>query len=180
MKPIKQTVLTDRDANPPVIGNCFQACVASLLELPICEVPHFCDCNSWPMNFHRWLEARGLTSVQFSQQDLDGRSGFWGYHIIAGPSPRHGRHGVIGYNGEIVFDPHPSNEGLLPGDWAYTFIFEKRRKSTTGLIPQERAQAISLANRVLDRPGEDPDSDLSMLSRQFLRAIERERNQVDA
>ena len=34
--------------------------------------------------------------------------------------------------------------------------------------------AIWLANRALDDPTEDPDSDLCIVSRQLLRAIERE------
>ena len=37
----------------------------------------------------------------------------------------------------------------------------------------EEEHAIWLANRALDNPIEDPDSDLSIVSRQFLRAIER-------
>jgi hypothetical protein len=36
----------------------------------------------------------------------------------------------------------------------------------------ERDDAIALANKVLDTPNRDPDDDLSMMSRQFLRAIE--------
>ena len=35
--------------------------------------------------------------------------------------------------------------------------------------------AIWLANRALDNPTEDPDSDLCIVSRQFLRMIEREK-----
>lgn len=127
MTPLKQTILADRNAEPRVVGNCFQACVASLLDLSMHEVPHFFDdFEHWPMNFHRWLDARGLTSVQFSEADLDARPSFWGHHIITGPSPRGGRHGVIGLNGSIAFDPHPSNDGLLLGDWAFTFIFPRR------------------------------------------------------
>lgn len=40
---------------------------------------------------------------------------------------------------------------------------------------QERADAIKLAERVLDRPNADPDDDLAVLARQFLKAIEYER-----
>lgn len=40
--------------------------------------------------------------------------------------------------------------------------------------PSERAQAVTLATLVLDRPNADPDDDLAILSRQFLRALERE------
>lgn len=37
----------------------------------------------------------------------------------------------------------------------------------------ERDEAIALANRVLDRVNADPDDDLALLSRRFLREIER-------
>jgi hypothetical protein len=37
----------------------------------------------------------------------------------------------------------------------------------------EKEQAITLANRVLDRTGADPDDDLAVLARQLLRALER-------
>jgi hypothetical protein len=42
------------------------------------------------------------------------------------------------------------------------------------LARSEKDDAIALANRVLDeRPSADPDDDLAMLARQFLRALER-------
>jgi hypothetical protein len=37
----------------------------------------------------------------------------------------------------------------------------------------EKDEAILLANKVLDRPSGDPDDDLAVLARQFLRALER-------
>lgn len=39
-------------------------------------------------------------------------------------------------------------------------------------MSSEYEDTILLANRVLDRPGGDPDDDLAMLARQFLRAVE--------
>lgn len=36
----------------------------------------------------------------------------------------------------------------------------------------EKERAIVIANRLLDEPGADPDSDLLLLSRQLLRALE--------
>ena len=44
----------------------------------------------------------------------------------------------------------------------------------------ELRDAVALANRMLDRVNADPDDDVAMLSRQFLRAIERERRLVEA
>lgn len=38
----------------------------------------------------------------------------------------------------------------------------------------EREEAIALAKRILDRPHADPDDDLAILARQFLRTRERE------
>lgn len=37
----------------------------------------------------------------------------------------------------------------------------------------EIQEAIKLANKVLETPNRDPDDDLSIMSRQFLRALER-------
>ena len=51
---------------------------------------------------------------------------------------------------------------LMSSDAAPGGMAEKR--------PTETEQAIALADRVLDRPYSDPDDDLAVLSRQFLRA----------
>ena len=42
-----------------------------------------------------------------------------------------------------------------------------------GVHKTEYEKAVVLANRLLDEPYSDPDDDLRMLSRQFLRQIER-------
>lgn len=39
---------------------------------------------------------------------------------------------------------------------------------------REFDHAIKLAHKVLDRPSGDPDDDLAVLARQFLRSVERE------
>lgn len=38
---------------------------------------------------------------------------------------------------------------------------------------REFDDAVKLAHRVLDRPSGDPDDDLAVLARQFLRSVER-------
>lgn len=40
------------------------------------------------------------------------------------------------------------------------------------MTESEKDYAIKLANRILDRPYGDPDDDLAVLSRQFLRSLE--------
>ena len=127
MIPIKQTIFSDRDNG--IVGNCWQACVASLLDMNLESVPHFCDYPSWPENYHKWLYAKDLVSIDFVCNN-DYQLCHLGYHIISGTSPRDRSilHGVIGLNGEICFDPHPENTGLLePEKWTYTVIFPVRK-----------------------------------------------------
>ena len=127
MTPIKQTIFSDKKNG--IVGNCWQACVASLLDLRLEDVPHFCNSNSWPENYHKWLYDKNLVSIDFTINN-DYQLCYLGYHIIVGHSPRHAGilHGVIGLNGEICFDVHPDNTGLLEsGRYTYTIIFPIRK-----------------------------------------------------
>jgi hypothetical protein len=47
-------------------------------------------------------------------------------------------------------------------------------------IVGERDRAVTLANRVLDNTGLDPDSDIVVLARQLLRAAEDDPRKVDS
>ena len=126
MIPIKQDILHTEG----VCGNCFQACIASLLERPLEEVPHFCADNNWPLNFFEWLNEQGLfwLEVSFAAHGIDARADYMGHCVISGPSPRGDfQHSVIGLNGEYVFDPHPDNTGLRGDlrDWQFGFIVKR-------------------------------------------------------
>ena len=47
-------------------GNCFQACVASILELTLNEVPHFCRDygKDWVWQTGKWLQKWGLNIIK--------------------------------------------------------------------------------------------------------------------
>ena len=102
-------------------GNCLQACVASLLDLDLEEVPHFSSYGElWYQKFVDWGLKRG-----FYVLTIDSMPPPEVYAIMGGPSPRGGcSHAVIsGPNNEIVHDPHPEGGGLAPGPrWCYLFI----------------------------------------------------------
>ncbi len=132
MTPVKQSELHDA----VTVGNCFQACIASLRDLPLSAVPHFCndfarDQQRFPWNMHEWLGERGLVYIEFTVEEArTASSNWWGHHLICGQSPR-GKflHSVIGFNGDPIFDVHPSNQMLLPQEvrpWMYSFIFPRR------------------------------------------------------
>lgn len=91
-------------------GNCFSACVASLLELPLADVPYFMGEEDWLPGFAMWLEPRGFYPVIFGLALAEE----WrpmGLHILGGIGPR-GAHAVVARGSEVVHDPHPSREGL--------------------------------------------------------------------
>ncbi len=104
-------------------GNCFAACIASLLELPIEEVPNFCTNKEWQLETNRWLSKFGLCFWDFTWgngQQIDKPI----LCILTGPSPRDKEklHCVVGklvmdelnfLTPYYIHDPHPSNDMLL-------------------------------------------------------------------
>jgi hypothetical protein len=103
MKAVDQTTFGYPD------GNCWSACVASLLHLPIEEVPWFLGHEDWYGAFTQWLRPHGFYPVTVPWSEG------WcpeGYYILGGQSPRH-NHAVIARGRDIVHDPHPSRAGLV-------------------------------------------------------------------
>ena len=114
MTPQKQTILTDIEND--IQGNCFTACIASLFDLPIEQVPHFSSYKEdWFMVFYNFLketefEINGTWHIP-NTPDWKSFKGIDGYVIVGGESPRKIKngHAVIYKDGEPFFDPHPDN-----------------------------------------------------------------------
>ena len=141
MIPVHQTILADparndgHDANGQP-GNCYQAAIASVLELPLDEVPHFATfARDWFEQSAPWFRQRGMIRSFYHEQALKDLSwplylapgaDFWGErvsHIVAalgaGPSPRGPfRHVVVldPDSGAMIHDPHPSGAGVVEVD----------------------------------------------------------------
>lgn len=102
--------------NEQSTGDCFRACLATILELPMREVPHFALLDFSPevrvsmQCAQAWLEARGF-ELWMGPDDGDNPLPLC---IVNGLSPRGIRHAVVGdtATGEILHDPHPSRAGL--------------------------------------------------------------------
>ncbi|NMC52511.1 MAG: hypothetical protein GYA48_02615 [Chloroflexi bacterium] len=104
MKPVLQTIFA------PPNGNCLQACIASILELPLEEVPNFMQYpNQWLPRYEHFLRARNLQPVYLrfeNGQTPDFEP--WGYHLITVKSPRGPYdHSLVGFQGKPVHDPFP-------------------------------------------------------------------------
>lgn len=163
MKPVMQTRF---GADPNAPGNCFSACIASILECALEDLPDEAKIvdaikqevglevwQSWPDRFKwgkSWLRlweatqqacvARGFSMVE--------SSGPFGEHpltlcIISGKSPRGDfDHACVGRGREIIHDPHPAGGGVGTEGREYLFFV-----------------AIDPARMRLEKP-EEPEEDV--------------------
>lgn len=128
MTPQKQLILHDPEKG--INGDCQRAVIASLMDLPIAEVPHFNESGDatefWEL-LQGFCNSRGYHYIEMKAASFFA----WGsdldiYHEISGPSPRFpgAFHAVVGKNGQIFFDPHPDGTGLAgdPSEWKFTFL----------------------------------------------------------
>ncbi|MGV9427078.1 hypothetical protein ACWDO7_22680 [Streptomyces sp. NPDC003656] len=100
-----QTILHDDPSGRP--GNCLQATVASLLDLPLDEVPHFAEHDDWLQRLFDFCHSHGY-ALEFQRVTK-----YCAYGMAWGPSPRGVRHAVCWADGRMSHDPHPSRAGLL-------------------------------------------------------------------
>lgn len=114
MMPIDQSITGSR-------GNCFSACLASLLEIPdVDTVPLFLTEKTdtrpmqWMDRLDAWLARRGLYALHFDGGTEDALPNV--FYILGGMSPRGRPHAVVAHGREIVHDPHPDKSGLLYAD----------------------------------------------------------------
>ena len=111
MKPVDQLIFND------TLGDCFRACVASIFEMPIKEVPNFWEQTQnaavfWKLNSDWLAKNKGFRYINVSFKET-GKHLVDGILCIAiGESPR-GKidHAVVWQDG-IIHDPHPSRAGL--------------------------------------------------------------------
>jgi len=119
MKPVNQIYLHDPDNNS--VGDCWRACIASVLELPIEEVPHFglLDVREGRREELKFLSKYGYTIYAIygdgsmgnhPKIEVDENE----YYFAIGVSPRdkNVHHQVVCHKGEIVHDPHPDKTNL--------------------------------------------------------------------
>lgn len=124
MNPVIQTMTVAEHGQ----GNCFEAAVASLLDMPLGDVPDFrsMSAGKWKGAFLEWVCGLGY---EFENWVADGVSGNApdGYSIAIGDGPRGYRHAVVVLNGELAHDPYPDGGGLAKTDLYYR-IYKKEKK----------------------------------------------------
>lgn len=120
MKPVMQTVTGLR-------GNCLSACIASLMEISIEEVPNFHEgighkvpqddpegVKIFWKNVMNFLYANGYSLVHLdASEGSETLTHLKGYYLVGGESPRGYQHAVIYHNGKLAHDPHPEGGGVV-------------------------------------------------------------------
>lgn len=129
MTPVDQRVFAHSESDA---GDCLSACLATVLDVPLDEVPVFVAEQDWFGSLTSWLDGRGfaLVFLQFS-------AGSWPWIppsglplVVGGPSPRGAfGHAVVAEWGDdgmrVVHDPHPSRAGL-GGDLNRVYVLVPR------------------------------------------------------
>lgn len=91
----------------PYKGDCLTACVASILEVPIDDVPHF-NSPTWRDKLNEYLIKFSLYSLCLPYALYS--SVVQGYHIsVLYVASLKLCHAVVGLNGKLIFDPSGLN-----------------------------------------------------------------------
>lgn len=137
MKQIKQT---KRGSN----GNCFQAVLASMLELDLDSVPDFCNLypnndGQWFRECNTWLNKMGLGFIGMSLEGkelavIDENQAFKGHYIVdIKQAHLPYNHVVIMKNNKIIFDPMSKYQQCKPPFNAYYIVVDDILKLRTFL-----------------------------------------------
>lgn len=137
MIPQTQTILNGGESGEP--GNCWAACIASIVGVPIKGVPNFVASTHWFQDTQVWLNDRGWGLVQMPWPDRVVGGVFGGQFppavvVLSGWGPRGVRHSIVAQvlldeEGfpfvSRLHDPHPSREGLdmTRGELYVSFVF---------------------------------------------------------
>lgn len=128
------------DPENGVLGDCFRACIASVVGRPLSEVPHFVrdfpnvegdDTAQWFAATQRWLAQLGVMALFYdnpraARADARAEVSAYPHILIDGISPRFPgvHHVVVGdaITGEILHDPHPDRTGLTEVTGAFVLV----------------------------------------------------------
>jgi hypothetical protein len=102
--PVDQTIM---GSHRPPYGNCLQAALASLTELPLEECPHLAGREDWWEELSRWAAGAGYNLLAGV-----GAEAPEGWSLAVGESPRGFSHVCVYRDGQLAHDPHPSRAGL--------------------------------------------------------------------
>ena len=114
----KQSVIGDG-------GDCLRTSMAKYFKIPLDSIPYWNpNSETYWKNIRQWLwNNQKCLAHQISISQYKPSITPYTPWIAGGPGPRGFGHAVLMLGENMVFDPHPSNAGLLYVDTAYNFLF---------------------------------------------------------
>ena len=112
MKPVKQTIFDSS------LGDCFRACVASIFEFSISEMPNFWeqtqDCDVYWRMTNEWLsEVKGFKCILVEMED-NHKFFLSGLVCVAiGKKVKGGEDHAVVWRDRLIHDPHLTKTGLM-------------------------------------------------------------------
>jgi hypothetical protein len=107
---LDQTVMNNDEEG--LRGNCAQAAIASILAVPLEQVPNFIELTETATEFwdaiEAFLKSHGYL-VEYGSESYRPPI----VYLASGTSPRGLAHMVVMYGEELLHDPHPSRAGLV-------------------------------------------------------------------
>lgn len=92
-------------------GNCLAACLASIFEIDIEDIPDFGYDKHWWKRFRDWMLERFKLNIVNLRVSPDLNTDWVllpeGYYIANGKSPRGLMHSVVCKDEDFAHDPHP-------------------------------------------------------------------------
>lgn len=171
MKPVEQEILGGDSSMPGVPGDCLRACICSIFELPIRDVPHFAAEDDWYGALNRWVEGRGfrlsVAFIRFEEDEptiLTGHPSDGIYWIADVLSPRllnekgkPGIHEVVMCGGELAWDPHPQRDLGHLGFTGIGYTFTAPDPARLQLRPAvDPDPVVTAAQRYVAAASDDP------------------------
>lgn len=129
MIPVDQIIFEDGK------GDCLRACLASITEIPLADIPNFAEDGSYLMGAIGFLQGRGYRTLRIDLATDPDRKEYVScdeYCVVMGKSPRSTTekrkgHAVVGrangWSFRIDHDPHPSRAGLEGNPDAVLWLF---------------------------------------------------------
>ena len=131
-----KVVVKNQQGKMVLRGNCYAACIASILEVPITEVPNVevlfhIEGAYWSDVMERFLSSKGYKLADshkfrvFHDPEYgiqEGERANWIeqceniFYLVSGQSPRGVSHMVIYKKGRMIHDPHPTKEDITTFD----------------------------------------------------------------
>lgn len=145
MKPVFQTVFHAPGSS--VYGNCFSAFLASALEIPLEDVPHFlhdgCDAAEWRKRINAFLRPLNLAFIEIGDaRQWMTENGITGLtHERSGQTARGSLHATLAVDGATIHDPLPDSLGLVSerSSWGVFVVLDPAKP----IGKQQFAQGVS-------------------------------------